>query len=128
MGASKSKSEDKNFIRKAVHSVIEWIGFTEKRDKDNKDDQDPINNKDKDTKETSLLSERQDLFEMIVAIDFGTYGTGVGFAKFNEEDVYIERGWSDNKIAGTKNRTDILLSHDGECIAFGDKALNMLSQ
>ena len=78
-------------------------------------------------------------FEYFVAIDFGTHGTGLGYAKkvrkekldkFTEKDDYeyitfMEQDWAGGGDA-IKNKTDILLTYDGKFIAFGYDALNKL--
>ena len=67
-------------------------------------------------------------FKVIVAIDFGTHGTALGYAMVTEDEkeqrLYIEQDWSTNVDA--KNKTDILLTHDGKFITFGDDALKKL--
>ena len=69
-------------------------------------------------------------FKVIVAIDFGTHGTGLGYAILNDADekepqIYVEQDWCQN-VDG-KVRTDILLTHDAKFIAFGDDALKKLN-
>ena len=69
-------------------------------------------------------------FKVIVAIDFGTHGTGIGYAVIDQDqkepETYIEQDWCQN--ADNKNKTDILLSPNGDFIAFGEKALEQLSR
>jgi len=76
-------------------------------------------------------------FKVIVAIDFGTHGTGLGYAivpydengKFDESkeaEIYIEQDWSRN--TDNKTKTDILLNSDGNFIAFGDAALEQYTR
>ena len=79
-------------------------------------------------------------FEIFVAIDFGTHGTGLGYAikkkkeqidSFDDEEEYeyitfMEQDWAGGNDS-IKNKTDILLSHNGRFIAFGYDALNKLS-
>ena len=71
-------------------------------------------------------------FKVIVAIDFGTHGTGLGYAIIDEgkeneekESIYVEQDWCSN--TDNKNKTDILFTHDGKFLAFGDDALKMLA-
>ena len=63
--------------------------------------------------------------KVIVAIDFGTHGTGIGYAKINaeeeKEEIHVVQDWPYN--TDTKNKLDILLTHDGKFIAFGYDAL-----
>ena len=83
-------------------------------------------------------------FEVFVAIDFGTHGTGLGYAikkkkaktsyilrgndNDNDDDyeyeTYIEQDWCGKREI--KNKTDILLTHDGKFIKFGYEALEQL--
>lgn len=69
--------------------------------------------------------ENQGDFKVIVAIDFGTHGTGIGYAIIDQDqkepETYIEQDWCQN--ADKKNKTDILLSPNGQFLAFGEKAL-----
>ena len=80
------------------------------------------------TNKDTDLNSQDGSFKVMVAIDFGTYGTGLGFVKTGDDKIYIEQDWCVNDKFGAKNRTDVLLSADGELMAFGDKALNMLSE
>ena len=73
--------------------------------------------------------ETKERCKVIVAIDFGTNGTSIGYAIINDDDqkqqVYIEQDWCSNMYG--KSKTDILLTHDGKFITFGDDALTKLS-
>jgi len=64
-------------------------------------------------------------FKVIVAIDFGTHGTGIGYAIIDQDEkepaTYIEQDWCKN--ADNKNKTDILLDYNGKFLEFGEKAL-----
>eukprot|EP01083_Nonionella_stella_P283083 963415_1 len=67
-------------------------------------------------------------FKVIVAIDFGTHGTGLGFAVLNndekkEGEIYIEQDWC--SCVDNKNKTDILLKANGNFKAFGEAALEL---
>eukprot|EP01084_Bolivina_argentea_P034450 63731_1 len=65
-------------------------------------------------------------FKAVVAIDFGTHGTGLGYAMVDEksQEMYIEQDWGGTrKNVNDKNRTDILLQYDGKFLKFGDYAL-----
>eukprot|EP01083_Nonionella_stella_P283084 963418_1 len=65
-------------------------------------------------------------FKVIVAIDFGTHGTGLGYAINDEknQEIYIEQDWGGTrKFVDSKNKTDILLQYDGKFLKFGDDAL-----
>ena len=89
-----------------------------------------------------LISEKYKTvdFEIFVAIDFGTHGTGLGYAikkkkekvdAFDDDEeceyvTFMEQDWAGGGDA-IKNKTDILLTHKGEFIAFGYEALNKLS-
>ncbi len=79
--------------------------------------------------EAQNLIQREDIvkFKATVAIDFGTHGTGLGYALINDDEktqeTYIEQDWCSN--VDNKNKTDILLKYDGTFLAFGEKALNM---
>ena len=87
---------------------------------------------------SSRLIGREDevKFKVIVAIDFGTHGTGLGYAIIDDNDgkdgddekqeqqIYVEQDWCQN--TDNKNKTDILLTHDGKFITFGDDALKKL--
>ena len=70
--------------------------------------------------------------KVVVAIDIGTHGTGLGYAFIDENREIDEdkdntlvwhtyREWS--KRGYCKTKTDILLHRDGGLIAFGDDAL-----
>eukprot|EP01084_Bolivina_argentea_P083503 151177_1 len=62
-------------------------------------------------------------FEYCVAIDFGTHGTGLGYACIESKETYSEQDfWCKNN--DLKNKTDILLTHNGEFVAFGYEALD----
>jgi len=76
-------------------------------------------------------------FKVIVAIDFGTHGTGLGYAivpydengdsdSKQEPEIYTRQDWCDN--TDHKIKTDILLKANGEFIAFGDKALQQYTK
>eukprot|EP01084_Bolivina_argentea_P260312 439565_1 len=67
-------------------------------------------------------------FKLIVAIDFGTHGTGLGYALITDDEkrqeIYIEQDWGGTrKLVDSKNRTNILLRYDGKFLKFGDHAL-----
>eukprot|EP01084_Bolivina_argentea_P034449 63730_1 len=65
-------------------------------------------------------------FKVIVAIDFGTHGTGLGYAINDEknQEIYIEQDWGQTrKLVDSKNKTDILLTYNGKFLKFGDDAL-----
>ena len=76
-----------------------------------------------------VAMENEVQFKYIVAIDFGTHGTGLGYAKINKEEekeeIHVDQDWCSN--TDTKNKTDILLTHDGKFITFGDDALKKFS-
>ena len=68
-------------------------------------------------------------FKVIVAIHFGPHQTTLGYAIINGDDekeqkIYVEQDWCQNTDG--KNKTDILLTHDGKFITFGDDALTKL--
>ena len=78
-----------------------------------------------------IKKEDEKKFKVIVAIDFGTHGTGLGYAMVTEDEkdqkLYVEQDWgSHGSNADNKNKTDILLTHDGKFITFGDDALTKL--
>merc|ERR1719229_538185 len=80
----------------------------------------------------STLMAREDIvdFKVIVAIDFGTHGTGLGYAINDEksQEIYIEQDWGNTrKDIDSKNKTDILLQYDGKFLKFGDDALDEFS-
>jgi len=66
-------------------------------------------------------------FTVIVAIDFGTHGTGLGWTRIpdqkdnKEPELHQFTGWC--RSTDKKTKTDILLTKDGEFLAFGDTAL-----
>jgi len=85
----------------------------------------PKNSTDMGVGQRLVAMENEVKFKVIVAIDFGTHGTGLGYAPINDneekEQIYVDQDWCSN--TDTKNKTDILLTHDGIFITFGDDAL-----
>eukprot|EP01084_Bolivina_argentea_P034445 63726_1 len=80
------------------------------------------------TESGSTLIKHEEIveFKVIVAIDFGTHGTGLGYAINDEknQEIYIEQDWGGTrKFVDSKNKTDILLQYDGKFLKFGDDAL-----
>ena len=76
-------------------------------------------------------------FKVVIAIDFGTFGTGVAWTvpQSSTEDVYPATEWNEKelsrKVIGYKTKTSILLKDnrsnansgsDFETIAYGDEA------
>ena len=64
-------------------------------------------------------------FDYFVAIDFGTHGTGLGYAIKETGEIYHEQDWCKNN--DIKNKTDILLTWMGKFKAFGYEALDQFS-
>ena len=92
----------------------------------------PKNSTDMSAQGQRLVAmENEVKFKVIVAIDFGTHGTGLGYALISEneekgkEQIHVDQDWCSN--TDTKNKTDILLTHDGKFITFGDDALKKFS-
>eukprot|EP01083_Nonionella_stella_P285654 972426_1 len=75
---------------------------------------------------------REDIvnFKVIVAIDFGTHGTALGYALVGDDEkdhkIHTAQDWCKNP--DHKNKTDILLTSQGKFLAFGDKALQIYMQ
>ncbi|NEP80195.1 MAG: Hsp70 family protein, partial [Okeania sp. SIO3B3] len=68
------------------------------------------------------------LFEVVVAIDFGTSRSGFAY-KFKESDYSVFRDvWPDNPISYPKTATHLLISSTGELEAWGYTAMKKLAE
>lgn len=73
------------------------------------------------------LKRRRSSFKYFVAIDFGTYGTGVAYKEANSspDDCTIIQDWPSSIIGSNKTHTDVLLEENSDgfsFIAFGHQA------
>eukprot|EP01083_Nonionella_stella_P006855 19848_1 len=117
------------FIALELKDIEKWISpdFIEEKKFNDIIDDNPVSNNN--NIHGAVPQQREDIvdFKAIVAIDFGTHGTGLGYALINDDEkkqeTYIEQDWCAN--VDNKNKTDILLKYDGTFLAFGEKALNM---
>eukprot|EP01084_Bolivina_argentea_P078664 142759_1 len=82
---------------------------------------DPNNNKNK----SFILNNQNSSFKIAIAIDFGTDGMGLAYARpeMNDDQIYIHDDYGAVQFADTiKPKLMILMGDDGKTISFGKEA------